>query len=499
MNGFGLIAPELILLFGGLIVFLLNVFEGEDEKGSGNGYVAITVLWLLAALVASFFQIKMVKDYFVANGTAQVAFTMMDVDAFAIFFKVTILVGMVLVAVAGGTYMNRRTEHKGEFWSMFLFVTLAMSIAASANNLVLLYIAIEFLSITSYILAGFLRDDPRSAEAGLKYFLFGSVSSAVMLYGISLLYGASGTLDLREIGAAFAASTDMAVVIMPATLLTLVGFGFKMSLAPFYQWAPDTYDGAPTPVTAYLSTASKAIGFAVTVRVFVVALGAYIGDWAPLLAGLSMLTMSMGNLIALRQTSIKRMLAYSSVAQAGYILMGLAAVAAGSTSGMNGLNGVLIYLFAYLFTNIGAFLVVMVIEERLGSTEITAYAGLSKRAPALAFMFTIFLLSLAGIPATGGFMGKFYVFGAAIQRQYFWLAGVALINAGVAAYYYVNIVRVMFFASDEETDKTPVTMPVSMSTVLVICTIFTLWIGLYPPNFIEWANTAAQQLLAVGF
>ena len=499
MNGFGLIAPELILLFGGLIVFLLTVFEDKDEKGSGNGYVAITTLWLLAALVATFFQIKMAKDYFVANGASQVAFTMMDVDAFAIFFKVTILIGMVLVAVAGGTYMNSRTDHKGEFWSMFLFVTLAMSIAASANNLVLLYIAIEFLSITSYILAGFLRDDPRSAEAGLKYFLFGSVSSAVMLYGISLLYGAAGTLDLRAIGAAFAASDVMRPIIVPATLLTLVGFGFKMSLAPFYQWAPDTYDGAPTPVTAYLSTASKAIGFAVTVRVFVVALSVYIADWAPLLAGLSMLTMSMGNLIALRQTSIKRMLAYSSVAQAGYILMGLAAVAAGSTSGMNGLNGVLIYIFAYLFTNVGAFLVVMVIEERLGSTDITAYSGLSKRAPALAFMFTIFLLSLAGIPATGGFMGKFYVFGAAIQRQYFWLAGVALINAGVAAYYYVNIVRVMFFASDEETDRAPVTMPVSMSTVLVICTIFTLWIGLYPPNFIEWANTAAQQLLAVGF
>ncbi len=490
MNGFGLIAPELILLFGGLVVFMLTIFENEDEKGSGNGYVAITVLWLLAALTAAYFQIDL---------EPQVAFTMMDIDGFATFFKITVLVGMILVAVAGGTYMNSRTERKGEFWSMFLFVTLAMSVAASANNLVLLYVAIEFLSITSYILAGFLRDNPRSAEAGLKYFLFGSVSSVVMLYGMSLLYGAAGTLDLRGIGAAFVTAEGMGPIIVPATLLTLVGLGFKMSLAPFYQWAPDTYDGAPTPVTAYLSTASKAVGFAVTARVFVVALSIYITDWVPLLSGLAMLTMSMGNLIALRQTSVKRMLAYSSVAQAGYILMGLAAVAAGSTSGMNGLNGVLIYIFAYLFTNVGAFLVVMVIEERLGSTDISAYTGLSKRAPALAFMFTIFLLSLAGIPATGGFMGKFYVFGAAIQRQYFWLAGVALINAGVAAYYYVNIVRVMFFASDEETEPTPVTMPVSMSTILVICTIFTIWIGLYPPHFIEWANTAAQQLLAVGF
>ena len=490
MNGFGLIAPELILLFGSLVVFLLNVFEHEDEQGAGNGYVAITVLWLLAALTAAYFQIDL---------EPQVAFTMMDIDGFATFFKVTILVGMTLVAVAGGGFMNSRTAHKGEFWSMFLFVTLAMCLAASANNLVLLYIAIEFLSITSYILAGFLRDDPRSAEAGLKYFLFGSVSSAVMLYGISLIYGAAGTLNLREIGAVFAASEGMAVVIVPAILLTLVGFGFKMSLAPFYQWAPDTYDGAPTPVTAYLSTASKAIGFAVTARVFVVAFSVYIVDWAPLLAGLSMLTMSMGNLIALRQTSVKRLLAYSSVAQAGYILMGLAAVTAISSSGMNGLNGVLIYLFAYLFTNVGAFLVVMVIEERLGSTDISAYAGLSKRAPGLALMFMVFLLSLAGIPATGGFLGKFYVFGAAIQHQYFWLAGVALINAAVAAYYYVNIVRVMFFGDEGKASTTPVTAPISMNAVLTICVIFTLWIGLYPPNFIEWANTAAQQLLAVGF
>jgi proton-translocating NADH-quinone oxidoreductase chain N len=490
LNGFGLIAPELILLFGGLVVFLLNVFESDEEQGSGNGYVAITVLWLLAALVAAYFQIDL---------EPQVAFTMMDIDAFATFFKITILVGMSLVAISGGAYMNKRTAHTGEFWSMYLFVTLAMCIAASANNLVLLYIAIEFLSITSYILAGFLRDDPRSAEAGLKYFLFGSVASAVMLYGISLLYGVTGTLDLREIGVVLAEVEGLSGVVVPAALLALVGFGFKMSLAPFYQWAPDTYDGAPTPVTAYLSTASKAIGFAVTVRVFVVALSTYIVDWAPLLAGLSMLTMTMGNLIALRQTSVKRLLAYSSVAQAGYILMGLAAVAAGAQSGMDGLNGVLIYLFAYLFTNVGAFLVVMVIEEKVGSTDISAYAGLSSRAPALAFMFMIFLLSLAGIPATGGFLGKFYVFGAAIQRQYFWLAGVALINAGVAAWYYVNIIRVMFFASEEETTGAPLTVPIAMSSVLVICTIFTLWIGLYPPNFIDWANTAAQQLLAIGF
>lgn len=495
MDGFGLIAPELILTFGGLVVFLLDVFM-KDERDSGRGYTAITVLFLAAALLAAYFQIG------VAKVGPKTALGMMDVDLMAVFFKVTVLAGMILIALSGGGYMNRRTKHQGEFWSMFLFVSLSMCVAAGANNLLMIYVAIEFLSITSYILAGYIRTDPRSAEAGLKYFLYGSVASAVMLYGISLIYGATGSFNLSEIAAVIAAGNlkQLGQVLLPATLLSLVGFGFKTSLAPFYQWAPDTYDGAPTPVTTYLSTASKAIGFAVTVRVFVVALGGFIASWAPILAGLSILTMTMGNLIALRQTNIKRMLAYSSVAQAGYILMGLAAVAAGAESGMNGLNGVLIYLFAYLFTNVGAFLVVMTVEERSGSTEISAFRNLSQRAPALAFMFLVFLLSLAGIPATGGFLGKFYVFGAAVQRQYFWLAGFGLVNAGIAAYYYVNIIRVMFFSDGEE--QKPVetfSVPAGLSAVLVLCTVAVFWIGLYPPTFIEWANNASQQLLSMGF
>jgi proton-translocating NADH-quinone oxidoreductase chain N len=363
-------------------------------------------------------------------------------------------------------------------------------------------LSIEFLSITSYILAGLLRENRRSAEAGIKYFIYGSVASALMLYGMSLLYGAGGSIYFTEISKALTATPALGGVILPAALLTLVGFGFKASLAPFHQWAPDTYDGAPTPITAYLSTASKAVGFAVMARVLVVALGHYKVDWVPILAGLSVLTMTVGNLAALRQNSVKRMLAYSSVAQAGYVLMGLTSAVSSSagdltTLGMNGLNGLLIYLFAYLFTNIGAFMVVLAIEDTTGSTDISAFTNLGQRAPGLAWAMFLFLLSLTGIPLTGGFVGKFYVFGAAVQHQYWWLVIIAFINTGIAAYYYLNVVRAMFFSGVEEAVPVRFSIPISVQFVVLICLGATIWIGLYPPSIIDLANNASRQLLAL--
>lgn len=502
MYDIGLLAPEFILLIGGLLVFCLDVAFKSEGK-SGLSYMALSVLTLLAATLAVLLQMD--------NVPTQVAFDMMDVDAFGRFIKLTIFSGMILIAIAGGRYMNRRTEHQGEFWTFYLLISLAMSVAASANNLVLIYISIEFLSITSYMLAGFLRDDKGSNEAGLKYFLFGSVASAVMLYGISLLYGATGTLSLSEIAAFFSAQileadeiSGITYLAIPAMILILGGLGFKASLAPFHQWVPDTYHGSPTPVTTYLSTASKTAAFAVIARLFIVGLAPFEVNWVPILAGFSIITMTMGNLGALRQTDIKRMLAYSSIAQAGYVLMGLVAVAADAPSAMNGLNGVLIYLFAYIFTNVGAFMVVLAVEETTGSTDINAFNGLVRRAPWLAAMFVVFLLSLTGIPLTGGFLGKFYVFGAAIQHQYFWLAAVGMINAGVAAYYYLNVVRAMFFGSEEQLDSSAggvavLDVPVATQVGLLICTVITIWIGVYPITVINWINDASNQLLTLPF
>jgi NADH-quinone oxidoreductase subunit N len=316
------------------------------------------------------------------------------------------------------------------------------------------------------------------------------------------LYGASGSLNLQAIGQAFAEDPELSPVVLVSSLLLLVGLGFKTSLAPFYQWAPDTYDGAPTPITAYLSTASKAVGFAVLARVFIVGFGAYRADWVPILGGLSIFTMSVGNLIALRQTSVKRMLAYSSVAQAGYILMGLVAVVSSNqgdlaTLTINGLNGVLIYLFAYLFTNVGAFMVVMAVEEDSGSADINNFENLFQRSPSLALSMLIFLLSLTGIPLTGGFIGKFYVFGAAVQHQYFWLVAIATINAAIAAYYYLNVVRAMFFTTAEGPKPLLTSIPVQLA--LTLCVVATFWIGVYPPSVIDWVDTASRQLLALVF
>lgn len=488
----GGILPEIILMIGGLLILLLDMAQ-SDEQDSGFGFMAVAVLFLVVALVGVILQLGL---------EPRVALELVDIDPFATFLKIVVYTGMILVAIGGGAYMNRHATGRGEFWSLFLFVTLAMSIAVSANNLLLLFLSIEFLSITSYILAGFLRENRRSAEAGVKYFIYGSVASALMLYGMSLLYGASGTLSLRGIGEALVANPEVGNIILPASLLALVGFGFKASLAPFHQWAPDTYDGAPTPITAYLSTASKAVGFAVMARVLIVALGAYKVDWVPLLAGLSILTMTVGNLVALRQTSVKRMLAYSSVAQAGYILMGLTAVVGASDGDpaairINGLNGLLLYLFAYLFTNIGAFMVVLAVEEETGSSEMEAYTNLAQRAPGLAWALFIFLLSLTGIPLTGGFVGKFYVFGAAIQHQYFYLAAIGLINAGIAAYYYLNVVRHMFFPTDEHVvGPARVLAPISVQFIVLVCVGATIWLGLYPPNIIDWAYDASTSLLA---
>ncbi len=499
VGSLGSLLPEIILLVGGTLILLLDTAFG-DEGDSGIGYMLISILFIFGALIGAIFQMGM---------DPHTAMYMMEVDPFAAFLKIAVFVGMILVAVAGGIHINSRTNGHGEFWSLYLYVTLAMSVAVSAGNLLMIFLAIEFLSITSYLLVGFLRDNGRSVEAGVKYFLYGSVASSVMLYGMSLLYGAGGSLNLGEIAAAFSADEHIALVAIPATLLTLVGLGFKASLAPFFQWAPDTYDGAPTPVTAYLSTASKAVGFAVMARVLLVGLGGFIADWVPMLAGLSVLTMSAGNVMALRQSSVKRMLAYSSIAQAGYILMGLTSVvtvaqADLSVLTMNGLNGMLIYLFAYLFTNVGAFMVVMAVEEFTGSHDISAYNGLVKRSPALAWSMLIFLLSLTGIPATGGFIGKFFVFGAAVQHQYFWLVVIALINVGISAFYYLNVVRVMFFVAPDEAvdDDGTVSIPsfsvsIPVQIAVIVCVGATLWIGLYPNNVINWANDASRYLLTL--
>jgi proton-translocating NADH-quinone oxidoreductase chain N len=300
---------------------------------------------------------------------------------------------------------------------------------------------------------------------------------------------------LADIGAYMAEHSELAIVLVPAAVLVMAGLGFKASLAPFFQWTPDTYEGAPTPVTAYLSTASKAVGFAVIARVMLVGFAPAREVWVPLLGGLA-------DLMALRQTNVKRMLAYSSIAQAGYMLLGLAAVVDASVNDvtmltMNGLNGLLIYLFGYLFTNIGAFMVVLAVENMTGGSDYVHFRNLIKRSPGLAFAMFIFMLSLVGIPLTAGFVGKFFVFGATVQHQYFFLAAMAAINVAISAFYYLNLVRIMFYSGEEKEVATGASAGIGAQAIVFVCVLGVFWIGLYPPNVIDWANSASQYLLQI--
>ena len=483
--------PELILLLAAVLVFLLDLIwfkrpAASERRTEWLPYVALAGLGGAAlGLIPSL------------GKTASVA-TVLIADPFGVFFKALAIMGVALVVLLAAPYLRGRTPYRGEFYALLLIVALAICLAVGATNLVMIYLAMEFLSITSYVLTGYLRNDRKSGEAALKYFLYGATASAVMLYGMSLLYGATGTVDLAGIAAAFQgkAQGTLAWLSLPAIILLLAGFGFKASLVPFHQWAPDTYEGAPTPVTAFLSTASKATGFAILMRVLLTSLGQadIARQWIALLVAISVLTMTLGNLTALRQTHIKRLLAYSSIAQAGYMLIGVAAVFAEPGRTFTGINGVLIYLLAYLFTNVGAFTVVTAVETATGKVDIRDYAGLVRRSPWLAALLLIFLLSLAGIPPTGGFIGKFFVFGAAVQNQMWVLVAIAAVNSVVAAFYYLNIVRYMFF-TPAEADAEQISVALPFRVAVGVTAAVTLLLGLAPSPLIAWASQSAQALL----
>jgi len=479
-------APELCLLLGALVILALDMAwrrVGEDKEA--------TILGLAVAFV--------ILSLFLLLGFGKVSalplLGMLASDQFAFFFKGLALIGTGLVLLSSYRYLEGHTPYRGEFYAFLLLVTLAIMLVVGAVNLLMLYLAFEFLSLTSYILVGYLREEGKSSEAAIKYFLYGVTASALMLYGISLLYGVTGTLDLMKIGPALVSSGATSWLAFPAIVLLLAGFGFKIALVPFHQWSPDTYEGAPTPVTAFLSVGPKAAGFAVLTRVFITALSRFQPEWVAVLAGISMVTMTLGNLVALRQENIKRMLAYSSIAHAGYILIGLVCLVSGVTSNFTGLNGVLIYLLAYLFTNLGAFAVVIAVERATGSNRIADYAGLVKREPLLAGAMIVFLLSLIGIPGTGGFVGKFFVFGAAIQVQFYVLALVGIINSVISAFYYLNVVRQMFFLPGEER---PIAVEPTLKWVVVASLIAVFIIGLYPHPFIS-LGTKAVQILGFAF
>lgn len=492
-----LLSPELILLLTGLVVLIVD-FAWREDSSSEASSAGRKTLWI-PALALIGLGAALVATLLLLGTPATTVLAMITVDPFSLFFKIIAIVSVMLVILVAVPYLQDRTRYRGEFYALLVFAALAISLASAGIDLISLYLAMEFLSITSYVLAGYLRDNLKSNEAGLKYFLYGAVTSAVMLYGMSLLYGATGSTNLAQIAQLLLAGGEtIQWLAVAAIVLLLAGFSFKIVLSPFHQWAPDTYEGAPTPVTAFLSVGSKAAGFAILIRVFLTALPTFrwnIG-WMAFLMSLSIISMALGNLIALRQSNIKRMLAYSSIAQAGYIIIGVICLDLTVESAFLGVNGTLFYLFAYLFTNLAVFTAVIAFETVTGSSEIADYRGLVKRSPVMAMVLLVGLLSLAGIPGTGGFLGKFFVFGSAIQfntTQTLILAIVGVLTSVVAAFYYLNVARYIFFVPEEE-GASPVEVSVGIKVGLAITAVGILVIGIYPQPFIEFATQSIQML-----
>ena len=480
-----LLSPQLILVVWALLVLGLDLLL---KKAKDNlAYVALA--GLAPALGAAVYLLLQRPGQSLLSG-------MVQVDAYSLYFTIIACLASGLVILASMEYMKARTRYRGEFYGLLLLATLAMTLMAASTNLIMIYLSIEFMSLTSYVLVGYFRDDPKSSEAGLKYFLFGAVTSSLMLYGMSLMYGATGTTDLAEIAANLAAMyatmPPMRWLILPAILFMLAGFSFKMALVPFHQWSPDAYEGAPTPVATLLSVGPKAMGFSILLRVLITAVPLFQFDWVAILMGISLVTMTLGNLTAMRQTNIKRMLAYSSIAQAGYVLVGVLSLGPfGEASGL-AILGVLLYLMAYLFTNAGAFIAVIAFSHVTNSDEIADYAGLVRRAPALAAVMVVFLMSLAGLPPTAGFVGKLLVFGAAVKAGYYYLAIVGVVNSVISVVYYFNVVRQMFFLPPPVEGR--LSLPRFPMVAVTICVVLVLLIGLYPQPLIDLASQSMTLL-----
>ncbi len=468
-------SPEILLVVFAAAVIILDLLvkNRESEK-----VAYLSLVGLGCALVA----IIVTHSSLGTNESKYLFWGMIRLDGFAVFFKV-----LLLLATAATILFSLRSEEldarlKGEYYALLLAVTFGMFLMASSTNLLMIFISLETVSLTSYILAGFLTHSPRSSEAAFKYITYGAVASGTMLFGLSLIYGMTGTGDLAAIGQqlpiVLAEGQVTTLGILIAITFILAGIGYKIASVPFHMWSPDVYEGAPIPITAFLSVASKAAGFALFLRFFHSGFGnseiMQSIDWGLLLAIVSALTMTVGNLAALPQRNVKRLLAYSSIAHGGYLLMGAVLLTP------EGLGAILFYLIVYLFMNLGAFYVVVLVANEAGSEMIEGYRGLSSRAPIVAWSMAFFLFSLTGIPPFAGFFGKWLLFNAVIGKGMYWLAFVGLLNSVVSLYYYARIVKAMFLETAEETDRFSFSKGTfALLSVFVIPTIFIGFLNIF--------------------
>jgi NADH-quinone oxidoreductase subunit N len=466
--------PEIILTIAGTLLLLLEGFKKDDDSRS-----LISTLAAIAIGVAMYATV-------VAYQNPGLAFSNMLVsDGFAAFFRLVVLAVGLLTLLCSTAYLGREKSNSGEFYVLLLFSLAGQCLMAAANELIMVFIGLEVSSIASYILAGYLRDDKRGNESALKYFLLGSFATAFLLYGVAWIYGMTGSTNLLEIRAAVEKGVPSMMMVSAAAGLMLVGFAFKISAAPFQVWAPDVYQGAPSPVSGFLSAGPKAVSFAVLIRVFQTAFEAITPRWEPVLWIMALLTMMIGNFAALWQNNIKRMLGYSSIAHAGYVLVAV------TTHSTTGTAAAMFYLAAYGLMNYGAFAIVTHVAGK-GEEHVTvdSLKGLSQREPAVAALLTIFLLSLIGVPLTGGFFGKFYIFKAAMDSHMVWLTALGLLNSAVAAYYYLRVLVAMYMEETERTDR-PVAIPGGLQITMWLTAGATLVLGVFPGLVLDFATKFA--------
>ena len=478
---FNLLKPELTLLVTAIAVILIDLFV--SRKG------LLTVLSLIGLVVAGFF------TFTLRGELPQATFNnMLAVDNFAFFFKFLFLGIAAMVILASVDYVDKFKNFRGEYHALILLATLGMTLMAATTELITMYVSLEVASISLYALSGFLKNG-KSSESSIKYMILGSVSSAVLLYGMALIFGVTGKTQIGEISTAIQVAGYSQLLDNPALVMGIVllvaGFGFKIAAIPFQMWVPDVYEGAPTPVVGFLSVGSKAAGFAIIMRLFFTAFEfpEWLSlNWGTVYAVLAAAGMFIGNASAIAQSNIKRLLGYSSIAQAGYLLVGLATLGIAPAYEIIGRSSILFFLCSYALANLGAFAAIIAIGNKINSDEIKDYAGMGKRAPVLALCLTVCLISLIGMPPAAGFMAKFYIFNGAVQNGMLWLVIIAVLNSVISAFYYLRVVKAMWFNEPANLEKVPSSGALRLS--LFITTLGVLAVGIVPNllmTFAEWA------------
>ena len=465
-----LLMPELIIILTFILVAIFDLFN--SLKKTFTAWITI-----VGSAIALYVSIDMLQI-----GTEGTEFSdMIQVDKYSLFFNVIFLVSTILVVLISMNYLGRQDRRQGEYYLLILLATLGMMLMAAGNELIVVFLGLELMSLSLYVLAGYFQRSIASSEAGMKYLLLGAFASGFFLYGIALIYGGAGTTSIPKIASALTVDAR-SPLLLSGMFLLVVGFGFKVALVPFHQWAPDVYEGAPTSIAAFISAGPKAAGFAAFLRIFMEALQNLQSEWIILITVLAALTMTVGNLVAIAQRNIKRMLAYSSIAHAGYVLVGLAA------ANKDGISGAMFYLLVYCVMNIGAFGAVILARTEDGeSLMISDYAGLGFKKPLLALFMTIMLLSLAGFPPTAGFVGKFYIFRSAVESGQIWLVIIGAINTAISAFYYLRVVVAMYMR-EPEAELDFLAYPRLLIVALTLAAISVVLIGILPSYFLSPAQ-----------